>query len=222
MKKSDFYIERNELNETNLLYAYYKYCIDWNVPNITKDQKEKSGYIVQKVEFKPGLKCISEKPDDNYYEAWLVCDNIIVNKKDNSPDDCFISGSDEYMGLEGSIGKVGQTTYKTEIYWINKSDPEYNIVSSWKEYTVTMARNLKSIYEKDAKDFKPSHFICNRYFAHYVDCSTPENVKKSIIDCLKLRLEKKDKEVITLLEELLINTEFKMIKEEILDLYDYR
>lgn len=217
MKKSIFYTERKELNEVTLPFAYYNYCIDWNVKNITYGQ-ERDGYIVQKVHFESELECIGGC--DDYYEAWKVQNNTIIDK-DDRPDDTFCSGGTLFLNilLEGSIGKKAKTIYKTEVYWVNKSDQIYEIIDSWKPRGAIVANELKSVYVKDAKDFKCCNFICDRFFEHITDCTNFENVRKSIIYCYERRLNNKDHKMKDILKEILDGTEFEILVKDILELY---
>lgn len=158
-------------------FAYYLLEINWNIEEIA-GYSNASGYIVQKVKISNtlGLKGL----DNEYFEAWPVENGKLKLDRSDLADDTFewLSPSD---ALSESVGKRGRITYNTQVFWVDRSDPLYNVPNSWEEGTVCEAGNLKSILAKDCKEFERIAPAFEREFIHVVDFDNWSVIKESIV-----------------------------------------
>lgn len=132
--------------DNELPYLYYRFEVFWIVEKISQ-KPFASGYIVQEVEIINTTGIAHFDDYVHYYEAWLVKDGKCINE-DSSPDDIFACGFEDIKEhlLKQSLGKTGKIEYRTKIYWIDKSDKNYETIENWKEGTVKQAGLLKSEY----------------------------------------------------------------------------
>lgn len=205
-----------EMSDISQPYAFYKYCVNWKVDMLCNGH-DNNGYIVQKVHFEPGISAIA--PIDDYYEAWPVIEGKVVESYHN-PDDTFMSddGTIAHFLLDGSIGKKACTVYVTQVYWIDRSDKNSLLIDQWKSGEtdgIFPAGKLKACLVSNAGAFDPPNLKGERKFMHITDCTTADNVVKSIRHCFKNVIEEKPQIAIEMISDLLSGTAF----ENLFDLF---
>ena len=215
------YFKEKEPKENNQPYAYYLLGIHWIPHNIINDG-EKNGYIVQKVKFlnTTGIKINQDNKDDfEYYEAWKVENEKVVNMGQAEFDDAFLYGNKNVIGdcIRNSLGKIGIIKYSSQVYWISEKNKIYNIIDKWKENKVKMSGGLKSEYVNECHELEKCKPIFNREdFIHEVNFCNKEIIKKAIQETFKVRIMNKDKNFPEDLYEILKDTEYIDIFDEIL------
>lgn len=197
-------------------YLFYQQSVNWNIERISKQEKA-NGYIVQEVEItnSTGIPDIDEYI--HYYEAWLVKDGKCVYD-DDLPDDSFRGGYEEVrdMMIGKSLGKTGEVKYTCKIYWVDKTDKHYNIVDKWEENSVVHAGKLKAVLASDCPEFADIEPVVIRDpFVHKVDFTDKEIIKKSIVECYAVRINKEDEFLQCDLVDLLEGTPYVDLAKEI-------
>lgn len=202
--------------DNELPYLYYRFEVFWIVEKISQ-KPFASGYIVQEVEIINTTGIAHFDDYVHYYEAWLVKDGKCINE-DSSPDDIFACGFEDIKEhlLKQSLGKTGKIEYRTKIYWIDKSDKNYETIENWKEGTVKQAGLLKSEYYDSCNDFSPIAPICERpLFVHKVNFAETNVIKQALIELFKSRVDEKDEFLQYDLEDLLYQTPYAELTREI-------
>lgn len=216
MKK---YFEKKEY-DNNKSFAYYILGINWIPQNIIDDE-EKNGYIVQKVRFlnTTGINMNREKNNDiKYYEAWKVENQKVVKQNPQDYDDEFSYGNKYILEdcIRNSLGKSGIIKYSSQVYWISEKNNLYNIVNQWEENKVEMSNGLKSTYLKDCPELEKCQPIFKRAdFIHKVSFTQKDKIKKEIQKIYIDRINRKDQTLLILLNDVLKDTEYIDIINEI-------
>lgn len=197
-------------------YLFYKQSVYWNIEHISKHEKA-NGYIVQEVEISNSTKISDIDEYVHYYEAWLVKDGKCVYD-DDLPDDSFECGFEEiaHMMIAKSLGKTGEVKYACKIYWVDETDNHYSIVDKWEERGVRYAAQLKSVIASDCPEFADIEPVVIRDpFVHKVDFTDREIIKKSIVECYAVRINKQDEFLQCDLIDLLEGTPYVDLAKEI-------
>lgn len=216
----EYFIEKKP-PENYRPYAYYSLGILWIPHNIINDG-EKNGYIVQKVKFlnTTGIEINRENNDDfEYYEAWKVENEKVVNMENAEFDDLFSYGNKYVIGdcIRNSLGKTGIIKYSSQVYWIGEKNKIYNIIDKWEEDRVPMSNGLKSVFVNECpeiENYKPIFYRDD--FIHHVNFCNKEIIKKAILETFKVRIRNNDKSFPEDLYEILKDTEYIDIFDEIL------
>lgn len=145
----DKFFYKEVINNNDCKYAYYQFQINW-IPERIINNNDIDGYIVQKVIFDNTTNIVINKEKENhieYYEAWKVKNKKIIYDNDSKdPDDSFSCGINDKFGyIKYSLFKKGIISYKSQVYWIGKSNSLYNTVNKWKNKSISMAGDLQSI-----------------------------------------------------------------------------
>ncbi len=215
------YFKEKEPKENNQPYAYYFWGIHW-IPNNIINDGEKNGYIVQKVNFlnTTGIEINQDNKDDfEYYEAWKVENEKVVNMGQAKFDDEFSYGNKYIIGecIRNSLGKIGIIKYSSQVYWIGEKNKIYNIIDKWEENKVKMSNGLKSEYVNECHELEKCKPLFSREdFIHKVNFCNREIIKKAIQETFKVRIMNKDKNFPEDLYEILRDTEYIDIFDEIL------
>lgn len=206
----------------NNKFMYYDFRINWIPKDIINDNVS-NGYIVQKVKFinTTGIELNNEQIEElEYYEAWKVENwKIIYNDGlDENYDDRFSGGSkyDKTGCIRNSLGKKGKVEYYSKVYWISVNNPLYKIVDSWDVGTISLADKLKSIEVSQCKELEKIKEVYNRpNFIHEVDFEKRDTIKKEILSVFKRRIAKKDIEFNNYLVEMLEDTKYEDLIDEL-------
>ncbi len=201
-------------------YAFFEYCINWNVEKICESQNSSgNGFIVQMVHVETNISWIGI--DEDYFEAWEVEEKQCKDQR--KPDDSFnikdpeIIPNDEYIPIvKLSVGTKGYIKYDTEIFWIDKINDNslYNIVNNWEKRQNGMARDLKSEFVKNCPELLKKAALDKRHYEHSYDCSSVQNVQLSFEHAYAKALKDNKRYAKKRITELLEGTGY----EEVIDL----
>jgi hypothetical protein len=218
MKEINYPNELFEITEEDNLkpYMFYRQAGYWNVENIAQESNA-SGYIVQEVETCCTFEFEGIKQHLHYLEAWRVVNGQTEDYEEDNPDDilrCGVDGAEKYC-IKASFGKRGYMVYKTKVYWIAEEDSLFEIVDGWKERTVKEAAKLKSVLFEECVEFQRRGPVGKRIFIHLVDFCDSVSVRNSIVSLYEDQLKSKSEFVRYELEELLVNSEYKDLIDDI-------
>lgn len=164
MYTNNKYFDIVEVDNDSLL-PIYRLRIKWNMASLTKGFGY-NGFIVQKVSAKDHADVHLHFPED-YYEIWEVKDGVSIHCSDGFDDEFY--GFDPMFGLmEEWEGKEGAVEYFCTVYWVDKTEPEYTYLQTWKP-EVWNSGNLPSMLVRNCK-CSFSNVITYRSFIHEVNC----------------------------------------------------
>lgn len=198
-------------------YLFYEQSGYWNIEFISQKENA-SGYIVQEVKIINTTGIPNMDKVAHYYEAWCVSNGKCVDDEDDIPDDSFKCGSEDIKKqlIKLSLGKTGEIKYICKIYWIDETNTHFKIVDNWKERGVIYAAKLKSVWVNDCPQFAEVAPVCEReVFIHKVNFVDKEIIKDAIIDCYINRIKAKDELLQFDLMDILYNSPYENLIEEI-------
>ncbi len=179
------------VNDDNYTNGFFDLQINWITSDIIGEDKENSGFIVQKIKRTTSaspefMNSIRNKDDfeHEYYEAWKVENGAVILDKDLRYHDQWYYGGKLLSDLKKKYGTQGSVKMSGMVYWINQKMPEYSSVNEkFKKRGIKHAGELLSTAEFAEAEYL--HPVCHREKVGTWDFMEDEKYIKAFIECAK-------------------------------------